>query len=153
MSKRSERSLTAKQQRFVHEYLIDLNATQAAIRAEYKQPHSQGPRLLDNVGVARAIAAGQAKHAEKCEITLDRLTDMTLKAYKLATEPGEGERTDSKAAVSAVAQLSKMHGFDVAKRLNDRDPIDDLTAEERDAVLELVEQGLQRARAKASEDA
>lgn len=34
--------LTAKQQRFVDEYLIDLNATQAAIRAGY----SEKPRFL-----------------------------------------------------------------------------------------------------------
>ncbi|MCQ9186663.1 terminase small subunit, partial [Streptomyces sp. IBSBF 2953] len=41
-------ALTAKKQRFVDEYLIDLNATQAAIRASYSQKTaaSQGERLL-----------------------------------------------------------------------------------------------------------
>lgn len=46
----SETKLTAKQQRFCDEYLIDLNATQAAIRAGYseKTAYSQGQRLLKN---------------------------------------------------------------------------------------------------------
>lgn len=44
-------AMTAKQQRFCDEYLIDLNATQAAIRAGYseKTAYSQGQRLLKNV--------------------------------------------------------------------------------------------------------
>ncbi len=44
-------SLTPKQARFVEEYLIDLNATQAAIRAGYsaKTAEVQGSRLLGNV--------------------------------------------------------------------------------------------------------
>lgn len=46
-------ALTAKQQRFCDEYLIDLNATQAAIRAGYskKTAYSQGQRMLKNAEV------------------------------------------------------------------------------------------------------
>lgn len=40
--------LTAKQQRFVEEYLIDLNATQAAIRAGYKAGNSQRASEIGN---------------------------------------------------------------------------------------------------------
>ena len=49
--------LTAKQKRFIEEYLIDLNATQAAIRAGYseKTARSQGQRLLTNVDIQNAI--------------------------------------------------------------------------------------------------
>ena len=49
--------LTEKQQRFVEEYLIDLNATQAAIRAGYsaKTADQQGSRMLANVKVQQAI--------------------------------------------------------------------------------------------------
>ena len=49
--------MTARQKAFVQEYLIDLNATQAAIRAGYspRTAHSTGPRLLENVEVKRAI--------------------------------------------------------------------------------------------------
>lgn len=67
--------LPPRQQRFVNEYLIDLNATQAAIRAGYsaKTADVQGPRLLGNVGVAAAIAKAQAKRSERTGITADRV--------------------------------------------------------------------------------
>lgn len=65
--------LTAKQQRFVEEYLIDLNATQAAIRAGYseKTASEQGSRMLGNVKVQAAIQEAQNKRAERTEITQD----------------------------------------------------------------------------------
>lgn len=63
-------NLTAKQQRFVDEYLIDLNATQAAIRAGYKPDNADvtGPRMLGNVRVAEEIACRQRQRAEKSEM-------------------------------------------------------------------------------------
>tara|TARA_R110000851_G_scaffold330722_2_gene503890 strand:+ start:336 stop:794 length:459 start_codon:yes stop_codon:yes gene_type:complete len=66
-------ALTAKQQRFRDEYLVDLNATQAAIRAGYseKTADQQGCRLLTNVKVAAAIAAAQADRSERTEISQD----------------------------------------------------------------------------------
>ena len=65
--------LTPKQQRFVEEYLIDLNATQAAIRAGYakKSADVEGSRLLVNAKVSAAIAAAQAKRSERTEIDAD----------------------------------------------------------------------------------
>lgn len=66
-------NLTPKQQRFVEEYLIDLNATQAAIRSGYseKTANEQGSRLLANVSISEAIAEAQNKRAERTEITQD----------------------------------------------------------------------------------
>jgi phage terminase small subunit len=61
-------ALTPKQQRFVEEYLVDLNATRAAERAGYKQPHVQGPRLLENVEVQEAVDAAKAKRSERTQI-------------------------------------------------------------------------------------
>jgi phage terminase small subunit len=62
--------LTAKQSTFVAEYLIDLNATQAAIRAGYSKgtADKQGPRLLSSPGVKAAIDAGKIKRSEKIGI-------------------------------------------------------------------------------------
>ena len=59
--------LTPKQRRFVEEYLVDLNATQAAIRAGYskKTAEVQGCRLLSNVKVARKIAEAQKARSER----------------------------------------------------------------------------------------
>ncbi|TPM33725.1 terminase small subunit [Mesorhizobium sp. B2-2-2] len=67
--------LTAKQARFVAEYLIDLNATQAAIRAGYsaKTAEQQGHQLLKKTSVAAAIASRQAKLADKLEVTQERI--------------------------------------------------------------------------------
>ena len=65
--------LTAQQQRFVEEYLIDLNATQAAIRAGYsaKTAEQQGSRLLRNVKVAQAIEAAQVARLKRTEVDAD----------------------------------------------------------------------------------
>ena len=53
--------MTPRQQRFVDEYIVDLNATQAAIRTGYsaRTANEQGARLLANGSVASAIQAAQ----------------------------------------------------------------------------------------------
>ena len=68
-------ALTAKQQRFVDEYLIDLNATQAAIRVGYskKTADQQASRLLTNVKVREYLAQRQADRANRTEITQDKV--------------------------------------------------------------------------------
>ena len=67
--------LTPKQARFVSEYLIDLNATQAAIRAGYspKTAQEQSSRLLSKPIVASAVQAGQSQCLHRLEITADRV--------------------------------------------------------------------------------
>ena len=72
-------ALTAKQGRFVEEYLIDLNATQAAIRAGYseKTAYSMGQRLLKHVEVDAAVSEAKAKRAKRTELT----QDMVLREY------------------------------------------------------------------------
>jgi phage terminase small subunit len=67
--------LNLKQQRFVAEYLVDKNATQAAIRAGYSQrtAYSQGQRLLKNVEIAAAVADKAEKQLEKIDITAERV--------------------------------------------------------------------------------
>lgn len=66
-------ALTPKQQRFVDEYLVDLNATQAAERAGYSAhtAQEQSSRLLSNAMVAAAIQAARDQQAERTEITAD----------------------------------------------------------------------------------
>jgi len=65
--------LTAKQQRFVAEYLKDLNATQAAIRAKYsaKTADRIGPELLGKTCVAEAIRIALERREARTEITQD----------------------------------------------------------------------------------
>lgn len=68
-----ENELTPKQRAFVREYLIDLNATQAAIRAGYSEnsAHVEGARLLKNAKVDEAVSAAMKNRAERTEITAD----------------------------------------------------------------------------------
>lgn len=66
-------TLTPKQQRFVEEYLVDLNGTQAAIRAGYspKGASVQACRLLALAKVQAAIQAGREALSRRTEITAD----------------------------------------------------------------------------------
>ena len=66
-----DKPLSQRQEAFVREYLVDYNATRAAARAGYseKTVHVQGPRLLSNVSVNRAINKGIAAKAEKVTLT------------------------------------------------------------------------------------
>ncbi len=76
------RKLTPKQQRFVEEYLVDLNGTQAAIRAGYseKRASETAYQLLQKPSVRDAIAAGKADRSEKTAIdaayVLQRLVEI-----------------------------------------------------------------------------
>lgn len=67
--------LTKKQKLFIDEYLIDLNATQAAIRAGYsaKTACEQGARLLANVKVQGTIAEHMAERSKRTGVNQDRI--------------------------------------------------------------------------------
>jgi phage terminase small subunit len=71
------RPLTPKQTRFVAEYLIDLNATQAYIRAGYSPKAAEvcACQLLRNPKVARAVGSGKAKQLVRAELTADRVLE------------------------------------------------------------------------------
>jgi phage terminase small subunit len=64
--------LPPKRDRFVREYIIDHNASQAAIRAGYsrKTAPSQGARLLKDAKVRAAVARLDAKAAEDCGLSV-----------------------------------------------------------------------------------
>ena len=67
--------MTEKQQRFVDEYLIDLNATQAAIRAGYsvKTANEQGAQNLAKVSIQQAIAEQMADRSRRTGVNQDRI--------------------------------------------------------------------------------
>lgn len=73
--------LTDKQKLFTDEYLIDLNATQAAIRAGYsvKTANEQGARLLANVSISDAISKAMATRSRRTGITADRVLNELAK--------------------------------------------------------------------------
>jgi phage terminase small subunit len=85
-----DRPLTPRQSAFVREYLIDLNATQAAIRAGYSEKTAceQGAQNLAKLNISRAIADGQAKLAEKSSVSaqwvIDNLVEVSQRCLQKA---------------------------------------------------------------------
>lgn len=76
--------LTARQERFCREYIIDLNGTQAAIRAGYSEKGAevQASQLLRNIKVKHRVNELQGKVEKKLEITAEFILG---ELYKLAT--------------------------------------------------------------------
>ncbi|HHH8717011.1 TPA: terminase small subunit, partial [Acinetobacter baumannii] len=82
-------ALRGKQQRFVDEYLIDRNATQAAIRAGYsaKTAYSIGEQNLKKLEVKKAIEESEKELAERNKITQDKVLN---RLWEMATaDPNE----------------------------------------------------------------
>ncbi len=77
----TDRQITQKQEMFCREYIVDLNATQAAIRAGYSQKTSneQASRLLTKVSVQAAIKSLMEKRIKAIGLTAaDVLRDINL---------------------------------------------------------------------------
>jgi phage terminase small subunit len=68
-------ALTPRRRRFVLEYLVDPNATQAAKRAGFskKTAYSMGQQLLKNIEIRKLIDAGVAKRSERLELKAERI--------------------------------------------------------------------------------
>ena len=77
----AQRKLNAKQQCFVEEYLIDLNATQAAIRAGYspKTATAIASENLSKPSISAAIACAMAERSKRTGITQDRVLNELAK--------------------------------------------------------------------------
>ncbi|BAS48397.1 bacteriophage terminase small subunit [Aggregatibacter actinomycetemcomitans NUM4039] len=86
-SGRGESKLRDKQKRFIQEYLIDLNATQAAIRAGYSQKtaYSIGQENLNKPEIQRGIAEAQNKRSERTQIKQDDVIRMLLENIEIAS--------------------------------------------------------------------
>lgn len=134
--------MTAKQQRFCDEYLIDLNATQAAIRAGYSEnyAHTNAAKLLQITTIKERIAA---RMAEK-EAALIATQDEILK-YFTSVMRGESSSSvlarnedgaeiviekppDEKERLDAAKQLAKRYGLDT-EELERKARLDKLKAE------------------------
>lgn len=100
--------LSIKQERFVSEYLVDMNATRAAIRAGYspRTAKSQASRLLSYVDLQKEIARKQAQTTLRLEISRDDVVIGLLGAIELAREQG-----DPNTMIRGAAELNKMLGF------------------------------------------
>ena len=120
--------LTDKQQRFVEEYLIDLNATQAAIRAGYsvKNAGKIGPELLGKTRVKLAIDKAMAERSRRTGITQDRvLQELAKIAFVNATDVinmdeatirGDVNREDTAAIASVKVKTIPGEEGDIVER-------------------------------------
>lgn len=104
----ADASLTARQLRFVNEYLLDANATRAAIRAGVASSgaHVWGSRTLRSAKVAQALQARQKADQLRLQIDRDRVVVMLLEAYEMAKE-----KREPAAMVSACRELAKLFGL------------------------------------------
>lgn len=73
--------LNSKQRRFIQEYLIDLNAAQAAIRAGYspKTAKEQGHRLLTNAHIKEAVENAKKKREKRLELSQEKVLTQIAK--------------------------------------------------------------------------
>ena len=118
--------MTPKMQKFVDEYLVDLNATQAAIRAGYskKTASSIGVSNLKKPEIQAAIQKRQKSAAEKLEITRERVlkelasigfakaTDfLTIQSGRVLIKDSNDVAADKLAALASVKE--GMYGVEV----------------------------------------
>ncbi len=115
-------TLTAKQDTFCREYLVDLNATAAARRAGYSAKNADkiGSELLGKTGVAARVCELQAEAATRNEISLDDVIQMLVE-----------DRRDAKAAnqhgpaVRAAELLGKHLGAFTDRMILSQDQVSD----------------------------
>ena len=121
--------MTAKQQRFCDEYLIDLNATQAAIRAGYseKYAHTNANKLLQNTTVRSFIAERMSEKESKLIADQDEVLKYLTSVMRGETQAeivvvegtGEGcsearamqKAPDEKERLKAAELLGKRYGL------------------------------------------
>lgn len=105
--------LTPKQERFCQEYVIDCNATQAAVRAGYsaKTADVSGPRLLGNVRVGARIRELQVEGAKKINITREWITNELIEIQSGA------KTTYPPSSLKALEMLLKMYGLNEPEKI------------------------------------
>ncbi len=136
--------MSPKQQRFVEEYLVDHNATQAAIRAGYspKTAYSIGHENLKKPEIAAAIAAGEARLRRKTEVSISSLSEEMRENRDLAIKNNQAS-----AATQATRGIAKLHGLLVER--SEVKTTSDMTLEQTRARIKEIEAEL----AEAGDDA
>lgn len=122
-----KKKLTPKQQRFCEEYVVDFNATQAAIRAGYspKTAYEIGHQNLKKLEITEVIAATQQKLSEKTEInqeyvirSLHTIAERCMQAEQVKDKDGKpiGDyKFDSSGANRSVELIGRTFGQFVDK--------------------------------------
>lgn len=115
------RELSEKQKRFIEEYLVDLNATQAALRAGYapKRAYAMGHENLKKPEIAAALSVAMAERSERTKIDQDRVVlEIARLAFSDVRRLFDGNRLkrmdeiddDTAAAISSVKVSTRQVG-------------------------------------------
>lgn len=116
MGHHKNNSLTARQQMFVQEYLVDLNAKQAAIRAGYsaKTAEVQGSRLLSKAKVQEAVAGAMTAREERTQVDQDFVIKTVVETI-LRCRGEDGHDFNPNAVLRGTEQLGKHLGMFVSR--------------------------------------
>jgi len=106
--------LTAKQTRFIDEYLVDANGTQAAIRAGYGALGARvaAHRLLTNVAISSAIEARQRVDAARLSVDRNRVLTGLLEAVEMARE-----QRNPAGMIAGLREIGKLMGLYAPERV------------------------------------
>ena len=109
MITQEKRKLTGKQTKFCQEYVLDLNATQAALRAGYSANccNPIGSQNLAKVSIRDEISRLQAIEREKRGFTVEDAHKLYEHAYDVAESRGQ-----SGAMVGASTGIARLYGMD-----------------------------------------
>ena len=128
MANEKKQKLTAKQEQFCQEYMIDLNASQAAIRAGYSEKTAgvMGHENLNKPQIADRIAELKKSRAEKVSISQEDVLNNLIKAMNISMGKEDThvvanldgtigsvalKKTDVQAFLKANEMLAKHLGF------------------------------------------
>ncbi len=111
--------LTAKQQTFCDEYLVDLNATQAAIRAGYsvKTAKSIGQENLTKPDIAEYLEIRMQDRVERTEVTADMVLTEAWEGYKKLRD--RDEMKDALGYLKVVGEHTNVKAFDKTVKVED----------------------------------
>lgn len=121
------KNLSPKQEKFVQEYLIDLNATQAAIRAGYseKTAQEQSSRLLSNVMVKAAISAAKNDRNERVKVDQDYVLNKIVETVERCSQAAPVIGKDGKPVLvkTPTGEIVPAYAFDAMAVLKGTDQL------------------------------
>jgi phage terminase small subunit len=125
-----KKKLTVKQRKFCLEYLVDLNATKAAIRAGYSKKSAQviGCENLRKPIIQEFIGSKVEKAAEKTQTEAEWvMVELKRIAEACAEDNGKGRLKDATAAIRSLELIGKRHKLFTDKVELSNDPENPLT--------------------------
>ena len=119
-------ALTKKQKAFIQEYLVDLNATQAAIRAGYskKTAYSIGQENLSKPEIQQALQEAMKKREKRTEVTQDYVIAKLREIVEKDASDGPDSELKYANKIRALELLGKHTGaFDGGAKEGQNEPV------------------------------